>query len=128
MAFFRKLMFWKKDDLDLSNLGALGAEPRASLGQMPGEMPADTGRPQFSYPNAPELVPPAESFPRHGMAGMGASMGYSGSDSSFILAKDIEILSSKLDALRAGIESINQRLANLERMAGADNQQRKYQW
>jgi len=122
MGFFQRLMFWKKDDIpDLSKLGTLGVEPRASLGQMPGEMPGDAGRPQFSYPNAPELVPATESFSRQGMP-------YPSSDSSYILAKDIEILSSKLDALRAGIESINQRLANLERIAGAENQQRKYQW
>ena len=122
MGFFSKLAFWKKDDLpDLSNLGTLGTEPRASLGQMPGEMAGDMGRPQFSYPNAPELVPATESFSRQGMQ-------YPHNDSPYILAKDIEILSSKLDALRAGIESINQRLANLERIAGAENQQRKYPW
>jgi len=45
-----------------------------------------------------------------------------------LASKEFEIVSSKLDSIRYSIESINQRLANLERMAGADNQQRKYQW
>ena len=33
-----------------------------------------------------------------------------------VMQKDIEILSSKLDAIKAGIESMNQRLQNIERI------------
>jgi hypothetical protein len=35
----------------------------------------------------------------------------------YIMSKDIEIVSSKLDALKATLDGINQRLANLERLA-----------
>lgn len=42
--------------------------------------------------------------------------------------KDLEIISSKLDALRAGIESINQRLANIEQMARGEQEKRKYRY
>ncbi|MFQ5475337.1 MAG: hypothetical protein ACE5DM_05890 [Candidatus Nanoarchaeia archaeon] len=42
------------------------------------------------------------------------------------VAKDIEIISAKLDSLRATLESINQRLANLERMA--QGEKRRYDW
>jgi len=41
-------------------------------------------------------------------------------------SKNLEIISSKLDALRASIESLNQRLANLEAIArGEEDQSRR---
>ena len=48
----------------------------------------------------------------------------------YMLKKDIEIISSKLDALKAGIESINQRLMNIERIAIAEQQpqERRREW
>ena len=43
--------------------------------------------------------------------------------------KDVEIISAKLDSLRATLESINQRLANIERLAQGEQQgKRKYEW
>ena len=38
------------------------------------------------------------------------------------MQKDLEILSSKLDAIKMGIESMNQRLENLERMQKQKNE------
>jgi hypothetical protein len=43
------------------------------------------------------------------------------------LAKDIEIIHAKLDAIRSSLDSINQRLATLERMASGEGKQR-YSW
>jgi len=43
--------------------------------------------------------------------------------------KNLEVISSKLDALRAALESINQRLANLEAIArGEEDQRYKRRW
>jgi hypothetical protein len=42
-------------------------------------------------------------------------------------SKDMEIISAKLDSLRATLESINQRLATLERLAQGDSR-KKYEW
>lgn len=42
-----------------------------------------------------------------------------------LVNKDMEIISSKLDSLKAGIDVINQRLANLERTAGAQQGSRR---
>jgi len=39
-----------------------------------------------------------------------------------IIGKNIEILSSKMDALQASLESINQRLMNIERIAMREQQ------
>jgi len=38
-----------------------------------------------------------------------------------LMSKDIEILSAKIDSLRATLENINQRLANIERIANEEN-------
>ena len=43
------------------------------------------------------------------------------------LTKDIEIMHAKLDAIRSSLDSINQRLATLERIASGDNKNR-YGW
>ena len=40
-------------------------------------------------------------------------------------SKNMEIISSKLDALRASIESLNQRLANIEAMARNDDERKR---
>ena len=45
------------------------------------------------------------------------------------LTKDIEIIHAKLDSIKSSLDSVNQRLATLERIAGADSQQqRRYSW
>lgn len=43
------------------------------------------------------------------------------------IAKEIEIVHAKLDAIRSYLESINQRLASLERIASSDEKTR-YKW
>lgn len=42
------------------------------------------------------------------------------------ISKDIELLSAKLDALKALLENINQRLQNLERIARGEHHERYY--
>ena len=39
------------------------------------------------------------------------------SNEQYILKKDLEVISSKLDAIKAVLESLNQRIANIERIA-----------
>ncbi len=43
-------------------------------------------------------------------------------------AKDIEIIHAKLDSIKSSLDSINQRLATLERIASGDNTRTRYQW
>ena len=42
----------------------------------------------------------------------------------------MQVISAKLDAIRATLDSINQRVANLERVAYGEQEQQKgrYQW
>ena len=48
--------------------------------------------------------------------------------SSYTVAKDIEVISSKLDALRASLDIINQRLANLERISEREQVRKRTGW
>ena len=48
------------------------------------------------------------------------------SPQQYVADKNYEVISSKLDAVRAALESINQRLANLERMT--QDQRRRGGW
>jgi|SRR3989338_10997804 len=123
MGILDKVMFWKKKDEfadvglgDKENLAFgsdFGAAPGTGLGQTPGgqgfgQYPQSQGYPssQPSMPSYPspqfqqQFQPPNYSNPQQDMN-----------------SKNLEIISSKLDALRASIESLNQRLANLEAIA-----------
>ena len=47
---------------------------------------------------------------------------------TYMTNKNLEVLSSKLDALRASIDSMSQRLQNIERLAYGDQERRKRDW
>jgi hypothetical protein len=44
------------------------------------------------------------------------------------VSKELEIMHAKIDAIRSTLDSINQRLATIERIASGDNQQKRYTW
>ncbi len=44
------------------------------------------------------------------------------------LQKDLELISSKLDYLKASLDAINQRLVNLEHLARQDNENNNRRW
>jgi len=123
MGFFSKLAFWKKkDEFESMGLGekaiGLGQNPAAhdlGLGPTPGGieggygLPTQPQQPSFQQaPPQPQFQQPISPQP----AGVGAE-------------KDLEVISSKLDALRVYLDSINQRLANLEAIARGEEEQSK---
>jgi hypothetical protein len=138
MGFFNKLMFWKKDELgDLkkelgsdfsmgdSNLG-LGGEELGLQGSDAG-MPNDTWSNQ-AYPNYPQQPSQASSSYGRGSAHQRSYpqpaqqferpvliQQQDNDVKGYTTQKDFEVISAKLDALRAGIDAMNQRLATLER-------------
>ena len=128
MGFMDRIAFWKKKDefgdIGLGDKGPdLGAGSAASdlgLGPSPGSMesPADLNlglptqqppqqQPSFQQPQ-PSLQPQFQQPSQQ---------------QGFTAEKDFEIISSKLDALRAALDSINQRLANLEAIAKGEEEQ-----
>ncbi|NQV09145.1 hypothetical protein HQ529_04805 [Candidatus Woesearchaeota archaeon] len=138
MGLFGKLNFWKKED-DFSDLGldkgmdsfggdAPSADPLAdpSAGGF-----GDTGpAPQTTAPSGIgadqtdfSLDTPDKSFQT---APQPQSPAPQSDVDSYRISKEIEVISSKLDALRASMESINQRLANIERMAETPDKRRHW--
>ena len=134
MGILDKVMFWKKkDDFGDADLGgkdnlafgndfgqggfpAQNAAPGAGLGSDVGgrnfgsysqQYPQPQGFPQQqSFSQQPSFSQP---YPKPGF-----------NPQQEMESKNLEIISSKLDALRASIESLNQRLANLEAIARGD--------
>jgi len=140
MGFMDKLAFWKKKDefgdIGLGDKGPdLGTGSAASdlgLGPSPGgmESPADLnlGIPQQPPMQQPSLQPPQSSF-QQPQPSLQPQFQQPSPQQGFTAEKDFEVISSKLDALRAALDSINQRLANLEAIAkGEEEQSRERQY
>ena len=131
MGLFSKLAFWKKkDEFESIGLGGKGRGIGSDLSApdlgLSGGIEGGFGTPtqpmqptpapptQPSYPQSqqpslqPQFQPPAQQ-PQQG----------------FTAEKDFEVISSKLDALRAALDGINQRLANLEAIARGEEEQSK---
>ena len=110
MGIFSKVLPWKKrDELALGNnlgLGGIGAaeNPAAFAGGMQapydplGGMGQMGGLGSFNQPPQPESFRGGQAYER-----------------SYNTAKDIEVVSAKLDAIKSALESLNQRLASIER-------------
>lgn len=118
MGLFSKLMFWKKDDLDFDTLadkemGKHDEMPQDDLGldQHPSgldEKPMFPEEKHDEMPLQPEK-PAAPPYPTAPATGEN---------------KDLELISSKLDTLKALLNSLDQRMANLEQSAGVEKKQR----
>ena len=133
MAFFSKLAFWKKKD-DLDSLGKDmgldkdlgldlgGPSPDLGMGIEPTQQQPYQKYPSFQQPSfqSQPSFQPQPAFQQQ--PSFGGNEGY-------IASKNLEVISSKLDALRATMESINQRLANIEAIARGeqeDTRRRRY--
>ncbi|MFH1849921.1 MAG: hypothetical protein ABH879_07115 [archaeon] len=146
MGLFSKIAFWKGSD-DLADFGdSMGGDPFGGdqgLGSTDNlGMPSSTpGGAEISGSTFPDMSPPSAAqnnlAPPSGMPiSQPANMGAHGvafappepAPHDYTLAKDIEIISSKLDALRSAIESINQRLVSIERLARGDEDKRDRLW
>ncbi len=115
MGIFGKLMFWKKND-------EIGMD---RMGINPGEtgLPPEPQQQSWSQPMSPfpqqqpayfqQQTPQIDAFQSSG---------------SYAAGKQLELVSAKLDALKAAIDSLNQRMANMERMMQGDDYFRKRGW
>ena len=128
MGILGKVMFWKKKD-DFSDLGLDEKRPFGNdnlafgndfgmgtgLGQ-PGMGQSSQG---FSQQPSPGMGFSQPAYPQPSYPGYQPSRYEPQQD---MASKNLEIISSKLDALRASIESLNQRLANLEVIARGEEE------
>jgi len=114
IAIFDKLRFWKKKPAPLPDIGGgddLGLPP------LPGEEGA-TGYGAYGAPIEPAGYPPPAWMPTPVTPMQHAA--YQPVSPQEVTNKDLEIISAKLDSIRANLDAINQRLANLERVAYAE--------
>ena len=109
MAFFG-LFGKKKKEEEIPEMPPMGED---ELGLGLGERPAG------EYPS-PEEQPPLGAPPGFGMPGFKG--GAQPQTAVQPLEREYEVLSAKLDALKAILDSINQRLENLERIARGDHE------
>lgn len=129
MGFFDKLTFWKKKD-EFGDLGKdfgkdLGLDtnqsPSPDLGM--GLEPLPSQQPFQKYPSFPPQqnfqAPNFQSPPSFQQAYPPAS------NDSYIASKNLEVISSKLDALKASIDSLNQRVANIEAIARGEQEDQR---
>ena len=133
MGILSKLTFWKKKD-DLGDIGKdLGLDKDMGLDMGEGPSPdlgmgLEQSQPQQPYQKYPSFQQPQQGFqPMQSLQQASQQPSYSSND-NFIASKNLEVISSKLDALRASLDSISQRLANLEAIARGEqeNIRRRY--
>ncbi|MEK6863148.1 MAG: hypothetical protein AABW53_00410 [Nanoarchaeota archaeon] len=124
MGILNKLLFWRRDDeFDFDQMADeqlkkglednLGLEPLPDFEEkplFPGQEPARTaakGSPyqQTAFQQQAAFPPSTENVER-----------------------DLELISSKLDTIKAMLASLDQRTANLERAAGVEQQRRERLW
>ena len=101
-----KLKFWKKKDEDFPEFG-MERERGGGVGPAAGSIesiPA-SGMPSTDADLPGMGLPGTYTPPTTGTGGFGEST---------LVQKDLEIISAKIDALKADLEQINQRLANIE--------------
>ncbi len=130
MAFLDKLMFWKKSDdfSDFDNQFNPGSFQNNNLGMpnMNPGLPANTP-PQGNEYNFDNNIQNPFSQQQSAPPGFQTTpmMPQAPQQPHQDISKDIELLSYKLDTIKAALEVINQRIANLERIASGE---RKRGW
>ena len=136
MSVFDKLMFWKKEP-EFSSSSELPPFPGESGGfdntlsrsdpftSSPGFDQFGSGRSNVEPSGYPAPPPSAPNF---GSASSYPSSPVSSTSShdNTIISKNIELVSAKIDALQAAIDSMNQRLVNIENIARGEQEEKKY--
>ena len=137
MGILDKVMFWKKKD-EFSDIGLgdkenlafgdeLGGQPGAAPGAGLGTNPPDLGPDPGLGPQPSPSMPQQPSMPSFSQPPIQPQPSYNPQQD--LESKSLEVISSKLDAIRASIDSLNQRLANLEAIARGeeeDSRKRRY--
>ena len=125
MGILNKILFWRHDDeLDFDKL----ADQQLKTGLK--------DDPLLDQPDFEERSPFPEQEPIRPTTARGSPYKQttyqqpptSFSQSTENMQKDLELISSKLDTIKAMLSSLDQRTANLERAAGVQQQQRGRLW
>ena len=125
LGILDKVMFWKKKETPLGAEPGLGMEPGLPKGEMPMEpgLPGEdnlglrqgTGLPGETPTMEHSPMPSSPSpMPTSSLSALEEQQQFTQSST---VAKDMEIISAKLDSIRATLENVNQRIAHLEKIA-----------
>jgi hypothetical protein len=91
MSFTDKVAFWRKKE-------------EYSPGALPGDR-LDLPASDQSYPSIPTFTPPSMPEPHHQIQRPAPQN------------RELELVEAKLDAIKSTLDSVNQRLENIERLA-----------
>jgi len=115
--------FWKKkdDDLDFDKMGDenltdMGKPLQDDLGLETPAMEQSASSPEHTMPTTPEM-PSQEDAPK---APTGNVQDYS------LPNRELELINSKLDTIKALLRSLDQRVANLEQVAGVEQKKEEH--
>lgn len=148
MGILDKVMFWKKDDdFDFDKIANDAArQTPGNLNPLDSDIPTDPlgtgdslGKPSFPETQIPpqtsqqptrqptdiggQAPPPPSAMEQH------REMMQQPTQASYnISPRDIELLSSKLDTIKAILVSLDQRTSNLEKVAGVEKTPEKRLW
>lgn len=124
MGFMDKVMFWKKDDFDFDNMSN---DPMSDSSQMsdPSQDPFNNHQ---SIPNDPTQTqdfapnPPAPGYnpSSHSPSPDSFSQANPSMNSGSVSQREIELLNSKLDTIKALLASLDQRVGVIEQIARAE--------
>ena len=121
----------------MGNAGHGSADPLSGMGADPmGSPSADPFAQPSGMPSEHNLDPMAQSLQPRGMDAPGqpaamqqpfgnAPQAQSGINTHDLMSKDLEVVSAKLDSIRYTLESMNQRLSNIERVAHGEHEVKK---
>jgi hypothetical protein len=153
MSFLDKLMFWKRNDDNLGeDIGNLGGKNDLAFGNNFNPAQQQFGQQNLGLPQGNDMgmgqqYSASPEYPQDpNMGQQNQQSAFNQNPQSFsqrsyqqpynqpsynqqeeITSKNIEVISSKIDTLKASLDSINQRLANLEAIArGDDSNRRRY--
>ncbi len=116
-------------DQGMGGGGAGAAQPSFSPQQSFGQQPSFGQQSPYSQPPQASFSQPAQpsfgSPPSYSSPSYGAPQPTYGNDADYMHSKNLEVISSKIDALRAAIDSMNARLQNIERIAGQEEENRR---
>ncbi len=126
MGILNKILFWRHDDeLDFDSL----ADSQLKTGIKDDPLALD--QPDFEdrspFPDQEQKRPTAiKGSPYKQTAFQSQPAAFSQPAEN--MSKDLELINSKLDTIKAMLASLDQRTANLERAAGVQQQRRERLW
>jgi hypothetical protein len=128
MSILGKLLGRKKDDLGLSDAGLGAPGFNEPLGSPDAGYDPSLGYGPASQPMPGSFSPEALGFERVPPNAPSAYSPQQQSLGEINIGKDLEIISAKLDAIKAELDSVNQRLKRLERIAEGEPAVRSDKW